>query len=259
MTTLSIDRVSISYGRKVALRDITLPYLNNGTVLGVLGPNGVGKSTLLRALAGFQEFSGNIHLDGNRINKMSHLERASEIGYLSQVLPQPTTLIAYEAVMSAYRAVRPDVQSDQIDEAVERVFDQLGIRHLAFQALGKLSGGQRQMVGLAQVLVREPRVMLLDEPTSALDLRWQLNVIGVIRDIVTDKGGVCMIALHDINLAMRHCNQLMVLSNNQILSYGTPNEAITPDILSHAYGVAGRIETCSQGRPYLVTDNVCTS
>lgn len=257
MTALSIDNISVGYGARDVFTGLTMPLLEDGTVLGILGPNGVGKSTLLRSLAGLQNYRGLVHLDGERIDRMPHLKRAGVIGYLPQALPQATTLIAYEAVVSACRSVRPDLRPDEVDHAVEQVFDQLGIRHLAFQALGKLSGGQRQMVGLAQVLVREPRLLLLDEPTSALDLRWQLNVIGVISDIVTAKGGICLMALHDINLAMRHCNQLLVLSGTGILSFGTPSEAVTTKTLRHAYGVEGRIETCSEGRPYLVTDSVC--
>jgi len=257
MTALSIDTFSVGYGARDVLSEVTVPLIEDGTVLGILGPNGVGKSTMLRALAGLQAFRGHVHLDGERVDEMPYLRRAGMIGYLPQALPQATTLIAYEAVISACRAVRPDMSRERVEQAAERVFDQLGIRHLAFQALGKLSGGQRQMVGLAQVLVREPKVLLLDEPTSALDLRWQLNVIGVISAIVASAGGVCLMALHDINLAMRHCNRLMVLSGNRVLAYGTPAEAITHETLAEAYGVRGRIETCSEGRPYLVTDDVC--
>ncbi|MBO6948077.1 MAG: ABC transporter ATP-binding protein [Rhodospirillales bacterium] len=256
MTALSIDGVSVSYGGRDVLNKIVMPLLEDGTVLGILGPNGAGKSTLLRALAGLQPYRGLVHLNGERIEQMPYLKRAGLIGYLPQTLPQATTLISYEAVVSACRAVRPDMRREEVERAVEAVFDQLGIRHLAFQALGKLSGGQRQMVGLAQVLVRGPKLLLLDEPTSALDLRWQLNVIGVISEIVRAKGGICLMALHDINLAMRHCNRLMVLSDAGVLAEGAPAEAITTETLHHAYGVRGRIETCSQGRPYLVTDEV---
>ncbi|MBO6519760.1 MAG: ABC transporter ATP-binding protein [Rhodospirillales bacterium] len=258
MTSLSIDAFSVGYGAHEVLSGITMPLIEDGTVLGILGPNGVGKSTMLRALAGLQTFRGSVHLDGERVDEMPQLRRAGKIGYLPQALPQGTTLIAYEAVISACRAVRPDIPRDHVEKAAEHVFDQLGIRHLAFQALGKLSGGQRQMVGLAQVLVREPKVLLLDEPTSALDLRWQLNVIGVISEIVSARGGICLMALHDINLAMRHCNQLMVLRGDRVLAHGTPSEAITHETLAEAYGILGRIETCSEGRPFLVTDNVCS-
>lgn len=256
MPSLSLDQVSVGYGGRDVLTDITLPVLEDGVVLGILGPNGVGKSTLLRALAGLQGYRGDVHLNGEPLNGMPHLKRAAEIGYLPQALPQATTLIAYEAVVSALRAVRPDLRGADVDAAVEKVFEQLGIHHLAFQALGKLSGGQRQMVGLAQVLVREPKVLLLDEPTSALDLRWQLNVIGVISEIVLSRGGICLMVLHDINLAMRHCNRLLVLNRSRVLAYGTPAEAMTVETLADAYGVTGRIETCSQGRPYLVTDKL---
>lgn len=257
MATLSIDRMSIGYGSKRVLDDVTLPPLESGAVVGVLGPNGVGKSTFLRALAGFLRHGGDIHLNGERLDEMTHRRRAGLVGYLPQTLPQVTTLIAYEAVVSACRAVRPDLPTTAVDAAVEDVFERLGIGHLAFQAMNKLSGGQRQMIGLAQVVVRKPAVLLLDEPTSALDLRWQLGVFRVVRDVIAEQGGVCLMALHDINLAMRHCDALVLLSENRMLAYGTPETAMTSATLRRAYGVDGRIEVCTQGKPYVITDGVC--
>ncbi len=120
MTSLSIDTVSIGYGARDVLRDITLPLLEDGTIVGVLGSNGAGKSTLLRALAGLQGYKGRVHLNGEHIDEMAHLKRASIIGYLPQTLPQATTLIAYEAVISALRAVRPDMQRQDVEAAVEK-------------------------------------------------------------------------------------------------------------------------------------------
>lgn len=257
MATLSIDGMSVGYGAKRVLSDVTLPPLEAGRVVGVLGPNGVGKSTFLRALAGFLRHGGEIHLNGERLQAMTHRRRAGLIGYLPQMLPQVTTLIAYEAVVSACRAVRPDLPTATVDAAVEEVFERLGIGHLAFQALNKLSGGQRQMVGLAQVIVRKPAVLLLDEPTSALDLRWQLGVFKVVRDAIAEQGGICLMALHDINLAMRHCDDLLLFSDNRVLAFGSPSMAMTSNTLRRAYGVEGRIEVCTQGKPFVITDGVC--
>ena len=185
---------------------------------------------------------------------MSHFRRAGRVGYLPQALPQETTLVAYEAVLSACRAVRPDLANVRIDAAVERVFDLLDIRPLAFQALNKMSGGQRQMVGLAQVMVRHPSVMLLDEPTSALDLRWQLTVLGTVRLILARHGGQCLMALHDINLAIRQCDFIALFGAGRLLAFGPPAEAMTEQVLTEAYGVTGRVETCSRGLPFVVTE-----
>lgn len=252
MTGLRIEGLSLHYGKQRVLSDITMPELPMGSVIGVLGPNGVGKSTFLKAIAGQGSVSGRITLDGRA------LDHPGLIGYLPQTLPQPTTLIAYEAVVSACRAVRPEFSKAQVEEATEEIFTLLDIRHLAFKGMNKLSGGQRQMVGLAQVLVSQPKVLLLDEPTSALDLRWQLGVFGVVRSILDRRGGLCLIAIHDINLAMRHCDHIALFADRRLLAFGPPATAMTPDNLRRAYGVEGRVETCSSGYPYVMTDRVLT-
>jgi iron complex transport system ATP-binding protein len=254
MASLKIENLTLAYPGKSVLTGVSLPEIPPGSLVGVLGPNGVGKSTLLRALAGLGPYAGTALLDDEALDRMTHFRRAQRVGYLPQALPQETSLVAYEAVLSACRAVRPDLPKARIDAAVERVFDVLGIRPLAFQALNKMSGGQRQMVGLAQVMVRRPSVMLLDEPTSALDLRWQLTVLDTVRMILGRHGGLCLMALHDINLAIRHCDFIALFGGGRLLAFGPPAKAVTAEALSQAYGIAGRVETCSRGLPFVVTE-----
>lgn len=256
MTKLDIRDLVIAHGKKTILSDITLGSFAPGSVVGVLGPNGVGKSSFLRTLAGLAKYDGSITYDGEENRKLSHNARARRVAYLPQTLPQATNLVAYEAVISACRAVRHDLPSTVVDQLAERVFDRLNIRHIALQPLSRMSGGQRQMVGLAQILVREPDIMLLDEPTSALDLRWQLGVLDVVKNLVNDKQGLALIALHDINLAMRHCDHLILFGEGGVLSHGNPQTAMTPEMLMRAYQVEGRIETCSQGSPFIIVDGL---
>ncbi len=254
MTTFSIENMSLSYGEKTILADINLPDIKAGSLIGVLGPNGVGKSTFMRALAGVGEYLGTVMLDGENIEDMSFVRRSGLVGYLPQTLPQGTSLIAYEAVISACRAVRPDLSTHFVEDMVEEVFDLLDIRHLAFKPLNKLSGGQRQMIGLAQVIVRKPNVLLLDEPTSALDLRWQLGVFDVVKSVVKQRNGICLMPIHDINLALRHCDQILLFAKGRVLDFGSPVKAMTEENLRIAYRVEGRVETCSQGNPYVIAE-----
>lgn len=259
MTTLTVDNLGLRYGEKTVLERVSLPEIPAGSLVGILGPNGAGKSTLLRALAGTGRYSGTVHIDGEPLQGMSFLRRVGMIGYLPQELPQPTTLVAYEAVISACRAVRPDLSAAAVEAATEETFDRLGIRHLAFHRLNALSGGQRQMVGLAQVVVRKPALLLLDEPTSALDLRWQIGVLNVIRNIISERDGLCLMALHDINFALRYCDYIALFGAGRRLAFGPPSDAMTPDVLRAAYRIEGRIETCSQGKPFVVTDSVAAA
>lgn len=254
-TGLSISNLSAGYRRRKVLEELQLPELESGTVLGVIGRNGAGKSTLLKTLAGLLSFDGDICLDGELLPNKPRMGVSRRVGYLPQTLPQGTTLIAYESVYSAFRANRSDIPRQRMEALIEQVFDRLGIRHLALRRLNELSGGQRQMIGLAQVLARQPRLLLLDEPTSALDLHWQLSVLEAVRDVARDQGAIALVSIHDINLALRFCDRLMVLADGKLLASGESRSTLTPEVLRQAYGVEARIEYCSQGRPLVLCDS----
>ena len=110
------------------------------------------------------------------------------------------------------------------------------------------------MIGLAQVLVRAPRLLLLDEPTSALDLRWQLQVLQAVRALVDEDRTLALIAVHDLNLALRFCDRIAVLGQGRVLAAGRPADVLTPALLRAAYGVRARIEHCSLGHPLVLAD-----
>ncbi len=252
---LHITDAVAGYGAKRVLDGLTLPPVPPGTVLGLLGANGSGKSTLLKTVAGLLGGSGSLRLDEHDLRRLSPAVRARLVGYLPQTLMRPSSLVVYEVLLSALRATCPELTRAQVERRLENVLRAMSIIGLAFQPLGSLSGGQRQMVGLAQVLVREPRLMLLDEPTSALDLRWQIAVLDRVRREAADRGAVVLIAIHDINLALRFCDRVAVLGGG-LIAAGSPADALTPEILRRAFGVAARIEACSHGRPIVLTDGV---
>lgn len=256
MFSLSIKDLGLAYGDIEVLRDITMADIRPGSLVGILGPNGAGKSTFLKSLAGINAYLGHALLNGEDLQTMHALRRTGQVGYLPQSLPQGTTLVAYEAVISACRAVRPDLKTDVVQTMVEDVFDLLNIRHLAFTALNKMSGGQKQMVGLAQIIVRRPGLLLLDEPTSALDLRWQMAVFDVVRFVLKQTNGICLMAIHDLNLALRHCDQIALFADRQLLAFGSAKNAMTSENLRRAYRVEGRVEACSNGTPFIVTDGL---
>jgi iron complex transport system ATP-binding protein len=253
-TGLLLSGVTAGYRNRPVIAGFGLPPMPSGTLLALIGPNAAGKSTLLRAIAGLGKATGTIALDGTDLPRLSPARRAARVGYLPQSLPPPSPLVAYEAVLSACRAVRGDLGPREAEAAIARAFDNLGIAHLALRRMDQLSGGQRQMVGLAQVMVREPRLLLLDEPTSALDLRWQLSVVEAVRQAVRSSGAIGIIAIHDINLAIRACDQVAVLSQGRLLAAGKPADVVTPAVLAEAFGVEARVEACSQGVPVVLVD-----
>ena len=186
-------------------------------------------------------------------------ERMKNIAYLPQTLPQTSTLVAYELIQSACRAGAEALDGTALNARVEQVFERLGIRHLALRKMREMSGGQRQMIGLAQILVRRPKLLLLDEPTSALDLHWQLNVLQAVREETRNYRAIAFVASHDLNLALRFCDQLLILADGGVLAMGAPGEVLTPDYLRSAYGIEGRVESCSRGYPIVLADRACDS
>jgi iron complex transport system ATP-binding protein len=253
-TGFSLEQLTAGYPGRPVLQGINLPSVPPGTLVAVVGPNAVGKSTLLKAVAGLRPAQGRVLLEGTDLATLPSRERLRRVGYLPQTLPQSTSLVAYETWQSALRASRSEWSGAQCEAAIESVVAALGLQALALRRLDELSGGQRQMVGLAQVIVRTPRLLLLDEPTSALDLRWQLQVLQAVHTLAQQQGAIGLVAVHDLNLALRFCQQVLVLGSGGVLAAGEPAKVLTPALLRRAYGVQARVERCSQGNLLVLAD-----
>lgn len=250
---LVLSALSVAYGKRPILRDISLAPIRPGSLVGVLGPNGVGKSTLMRALARLLPASGQVRLGPTDLLHGPHREHLRTVSYLPQLLPQPTALLVYEAIIGALRATRPELDSSDCDTRLWQASATLQLQDLIMQPLNRLSGGQRQMVGLAQVLVRQTRLMLLDEPTSALDLRWQMLALSAVHSAIKASDGIALIALHDINLALRFCDRIVVLGEGTVLA-DCPSDVVNSDLLQRAYRVKARCEATVSGERIVLVD-----
>lgn len=251
---LTLSQLKAGYPGRPVLQGVDLHDAPPGTLVAVVGPNAVGKSTLLKSIAGLRPVQGRIVLDGQDLTALAPRERLRMVGYLPQALPQSSSLVAYEAWHSALRAGRSEWGASQREAAIEAVVADLGLEALALRRLDELSGGQRQMIGLAQVLVRAPRLLLLDEPTSALDLRWQLQVLQAVGARARQHATVGLVAVHDLNLALRFCQRVLVLGRGTVLAQGRPADVLTPGLLQQAYGVQARVERCSAGHLLVLAD-----
>lgn len=252
--TLALQKLRVAYAGSVAVHGLDVALTQSGCVVALVGANGAGKSSTLRAIAGLCAASGEASLDGVNLSRLSMVQRAQCVAYMPQSLPQATALTMYESVLGALRIAYPQWSYQQTHERIETVLADLDLEPLAMRALGSLSGGQRQMAGLAQLLARAPRLLLLDEPTSALDLRWQLSLLKALRQYVARHNTLCIMAIHDLNLAARFCDHMLLMADGHLLASGPPVQVLTPELLRTAYGVEARVETCSLGTPMVLAE-----
>lgn len=253
--SLKINNLTTGYRRHPVINQLSLEAIPRGKVTVLLGPNGCGKSTLLRALAGLNRSRGEIWLDDKDLNQLSLAERGDKVVYLPQSLPSGIHLQVLESVLVSARATGQH-GADVSPERILQLLEEVGIAPLALRYMDELSGGQKQMVGLAQSLVRNPSLLLLDEPLSALDLNYQYHVMSLVAKETRARNMVTVVVLHDINIALRHSDHVVMMKAGHIIASGTPSEVITPESLAEVYGVRGRIELCSQGVPQVHIDGL---
>lgn len=252
MNGLIINNVGVRYGPRTVLKDFTLPELCPGEVTVLAGPNAAGKSTALRAIAQMLPHHGDMSLDGENLAHMPFARRAQVMGFMPQSLPTGVSLNAIESVIAAFRAGHAS-PAQGADEKAMDTLARLGIEALALEPLNRLSGGQRQMVGLAQAIVRDPKLLLLDEPTSALDLSRQMRLLSEIRRLASE-GRIVILVMHDLALAARWADRIALVHDGKIHSQGPPDKVVTPTMIAEVYGVSGRIERCSHGHIMVMID-----
>ncbi|BDH45176.1 iron ABC transporter ATP-binding protein [Salmonella enterica subsp. enterica serovar Choleraesuis] len=252
---LAVHNFVTGYPRRPIFTGLDLPALPRGEISVLLGPNGCGKSTLLRAMAGLSKATGELWLNGEDLMKQPFVLRAQKVVYLPQSLPQGVHLQVLESVIVAARAAGGRADKE-LNERVLNLLENLGIAHLALHFLDQLSGGQKQLVGLAQSLIRKPDLLLLDEPLSALDLNYQFHVMDLVARETRLRNMVTLVVVHDINIALHHTRHVVMLRQGKLVASGLPEQVITPESLAEVYGVRGRIERCSKGRPQVLIDGL---
>ena len=245
---ISAEHIVQSYGALEILHDISFE-TKSGEVLALLGPNGSGKSTLIKTLAGILDsFKGEIKIDGVSYTEMDKTERAKMIGYVPQYFHYTPFTSVMDTVLIGRRPYMSWSVSDTDLAIVDRSLEAMNISDLAERFVNELSGGQRQRVFIARALAQEPSFFLFDEPTSSLDLRHQLMTLSKMRDIVHRDNSGMIIALHDLNLAMRYCDKALMLKSGRTYAFGTPEEVLTPKAVRDVYGVKSEIVENKSGR-----------
>ena len=236
---LKIENLTCGYGEKEVLHQVSFS-LASGEKLCVLGPNGCGKTTLMRAIAGLLPYEGNIHMGGLNLKTASRRDIAQKIALMSQVNATYFPFSVYDTVMMGRYAHRSKHFLNGSNREDERIvldcLDKTDTLRLRDKLITELSGGQLQRVFLARTYAQSPQLILLDEPTNHLDLQYQLQLVEYLKTWTKEKNRCLIGAFHDINLALSLADSLLVLQEGHVLAH-CPAEQFDPQILSELYQI----------------------
>lgn len=255
---LSINSLTIQLGSRVVLHNITLE-VRPGEVLALIGPNGVGKSTLIRAASGIlNPMRGRITIDDQDVHQLPIDLRARSIAVVPQAVHLPEAFSVIDTVLMGRTAYLGWLgRESEIDRSIAlEAMQRTNTLDLASRRIGELSGGEQQRVLIARALAQAARVLLLDEPTAHLDLKHQADVLSLVRSLAHDQDYAVLIALHDLNLAAVYADRVALLSNGHLVALGTPEAVLTTEQLSPVYGLKISVFTHPEnGSPWVMADS----
>ncbi|WP_323185237.1 MULTISPECIES: ABC transporter ATP-binding protein [unclassified Streptomyces] len=246
--------VTVGYGDRTVIDDLDVA-IPSGLVTTIIGPNGCGKSTLLRTLSRLlKPARGTVVLDGDDIARLRTRDVAKKLGLLPQAPVAPDGLTVADLVARGRHPHQSWLRQWSSDDAgvVERALAMTGVADLADRPVDELSGGQRQRVWISMTLAQGTDLLLLDEPTTYLDLAHAIDVLDLVNDLHTSGCTVVMV-LHDLNLATRYSDNLIVMREGEILAQGDPRDVITAELLHEAFGLRAQVIDDPVGdRPLIV-------
>lgn len=251
---LQLRELHVAFGATPVFQGLTLPDLGTKNVVALLGPNGCGKSTLLKSIAGLVPAScDTLRLGDIDLSRLGAAARGEFVRYLPQSLPRGVRLTVREAVTVADKVRRREA-TGQSGADIDETLHDMGLTALEGRYLDELSGGQRQLVGLAQALVHQPALLLLDEPLASLDPNHQIHVMTLLTRLAHERELAVVVVLHDLDMALRFANQAWLLHAGRLIAAGPPAEVMSSDNLARAFSVSSRLEHDTLGRPHVFVD-----
>lgn len=237
--SLTATNINVSFGAHAVLHNTGFDALRPGQLTALIGPNAAGKSTLFRTICGLiNPDAGQVLLEGKDLSSLPLQRRLKNICFMPQFFTANAALSVFDVVLMAQKQLAGWRVSHEDMTKVAQALDDAGIGHLADANIGELSGGQAQMVSICQALIRRAGVYLFDEPTSALDLRHQLDVMRRIKSAMRKRGTIGIVALHDLNLAARYADHLLLIGSGKILAQGKPEQVLSNPLIANTYNVA---------------------
>ena len=246
---LSVKDLSFLYGGRKVLDRISFDVEDN-SIVSILGPNGVGKTTLLRCLCNLHRpQEGSILVDGTDVLTLSGRELAKHIGYVPQST-KPVRTTVFDTALIGRRPYMEWGVTKRDMEITEGVLDALGLAGLSMRYANEISGGEYQKVQIARAMVQEPEILILDEPTNNLDIANQHVTMHAILNAVSSRGMCTIMTMHDINLAVHYSDRFLFIKDGRVWAYGGP-EIITEELVHDVYGIDSDVIT-HKGMPFVI-------
>ncbi|PLT28542.1 ABC transporter ATP-binding protein [Peribacillus deserti] len=256
MNSLSTEHLTIGYEERIIVRDLNLEIVP-GKITAIIGPNGCGKSTILKTMARLHPASsGAIYLDGKLIHKTPTKEIAKKLAILPQSPEAPEGLTVYELISYGRTPHQSGLSrlKEHDQQMIEWALEVTGLKQLQNQAVDTLSGGQRQRAWIAMSIAQETDLLLLDEPTTYLDLAHQLEVLHLLEKLNREDNRTIIMVIHDLNQAARFADHLIALKQGEIIKQGPPEEVINSDILRQVFNIETDIVTDRRtGKPAMLS------
>jgi len=254
---ITCKNLSFAYGtgQRMMLDDVSFE-VASGTLCGIIGPNGAGKTTLLKLITGIlMPTQGQIIIDGKKLVSYNR----KQIAQILAVVPQSTyvpTLYTVEDVVAMGRYPHQKSRffySSEDRRIIQEALAETGASAFCGRLVSQLSGGERQEVIISRALAQQPKILLLDEPIANLDIRHQLKILGLVRDLVAVKKITAVIVIHDLNLAARFCDNLVLIHNSKVFAQGTAREVLTEESIRLTYQVLAKVGHCDATASLAVT------
>ena len=252
MPEINTDDLLYSYSEEaVILKGISLS-IREPQLVSIIGPNGVGKSTLIHCMNKIlSPVAGTVMVDGKEVKEYEIKELARKIGYVPYTSSDTFPMTVVDTILMGRNPHRKWKSLHQDLLVAKKVMEMMDITHLAMRPFNELSAGQHQRVMLARGLAQEPEILLLDEPTANLDIRHQMDVIRLLKQLAVRNGLMVIMISHDLNIAAKYSDNIIMMSKGQIYAVGKPIDVITAENVKKVYDVDSEV-IVSDGRPFMI-------